>query len=58
VLVDTLDEAYDLLNETELLSDGPHAATVLLVKAAASARLTLLADALGRGAHTSERVTA
>jgi UDP-N-acetylmuramoyl-tripeptide--D-alanyl-D-alanine ligase len=58
VLVDTLDEAYDLLNETELVPDGPHAATVLLVKAAASARLILLADALGRGAHTSERVTA
>jgi UDP-N-acetylmuramoyl-tripeptide--D-alanyl-D-alanine ligase len=58
VLVDTLDEAYDLLNDTELLPEGPPAATVLLVKAAASARLTLLADAIGRGAQTSERVTA
>jgi UDP-N-acetylmuramoyl-tripeptide--D-alanyl-D-alanine ligase len=58
VLVGTLDEAYDLLDDTELLPDGPRAATVLLVKAAASARLTLLAEALGRGAHTSERVTA
>jgi UDP-N-acetylmuramoyl-tripeptide--D-alanyl-D-alanine ligase len=58
VLVDTLDEAYDLLNETELLPDGPDAATVVLVKAAATARLPLLAETLGRDADSNERVTA
>jgi UDP-N-acetylmuramoyl-tripeptide--D-alanyl-D-alanine ligase len=58
VLVDTLDEAYDLLDETELLPDGHDAATVVLVKAAATARLAVLAEKLGRGADSTERVTA
>jgi UDP-N-acetylmuramoyl-tripeptide--D-alanyl-D-alanine ligase len=62
VLVDTLDEAYDLLNDTELLADGPTAigrntATVLLVKTAASARLRPIAEALGHDTDTTERVT-
>jgi UDP-N-acetylmuramoyl-tripeptide--D-alanyl-D-alanine ligase len=58
VLVDTLDEAYDLLNETELPADGPETATVLLVKTAASPRLRLLGEALARDTDTNERVTA